>query len=85
VQKNFLFYLFVSKLYDPLGNFNENNMKDSLEVNHNLWFYRFSIMDCIHNLLTFPLLISVFINFDKINDDEICININNPNIDIFSK
>ncbi len=43
----------------PVNNFNENNLKDSPEVKYNLWFYRFSIMDCIHNLLTFPLIINL--------------------------
>jgi len=47
----------------------EENLRDSPEVIYLLWFYRFSIMECIHDLLTFPLLIRVFVNFDKIHDD----------------
>ena len=47
----------------------EEDLRDSAEVKYFLWFYRFSIMECIHDLLTFPLLLRVFVNFDKIHDD----------------
>jgi hypothetical protein len=39
------------------------------EIMYHLWFYRFSINDCINCAFTFPFLISMSTHFDQIHSD----------------
>lgn len=39
------------------------------EVQYNLWFYRFSIMECVSSCSTWPLLFRILINFGSMHND----------------
>ena len=47
----------------------ENSLPHCPEVRFHLWFYRFSICDCINSALTFPFLIRIFIYFTEHHSD----------------
>jgi hypothetical protein len=51
------------------GNKSKESAEWRKEVEYNLWFYRFSWMECISCLILWPILVYIFRNFDSFHTE----------------
>lgn len=47
----------------------ELNSKDLKKIQYHLWFYRYSVLDCLSSLMTFPFIIRTFLDFNSMHND----------------